>query len=199
MSAASSVQVGPKSFRTNVEWADTSLLREVERRSGAPVSACFQCHKCSSGCPIGPDMDLLSSQVMRLIHLGAKDEILESDSIWACASCEACTTRCPMGIDVAAVMDTLRMMAVEREALRSDVRGRSFNKAFLTSVRWHGRVFEFGMMALYKLISRDLFSDMDKVPKMLQKRKLSFLPHFSRSAKQVRRAFKRAEEEEKKR
>ena len=182
-----------------LEWADPAFMREVERRSGTPVSVCFQCHKCSSGCPIGPDMDLLSSQIMRLVSLGARDEVLESEAIWACASCEACTARCPQGIDIAAVMDTLRMMAVERKAALSDTRGSSFNRAFLTSVRWHGRVFEAGMMALYKFFSRDFFSDMDKLPKMLAKRKLSFLPRFSRGAKQVRKAFRRAEEEEKKR
>jgi heterodisulfide reductase subunit C len=182
-----------------IEWTDTSLLREVERRSGTPVSACYQCHKCSSGCPVAPDMDLMSSQIMRLIHLGAKDEILESEAIWACASCETCTTRCPMGIDVAAVMDTLRMMAVERKAALGDTRGSSFNKAFLTSVRWHGRVFELGMMTLYKITSHELFADMDKVPKMLAKHKLTFWPHFSKSAKLVRQVFQRAEEEEKKR
>jgi heterodisulfide reductase subunit C len=182
-----------------LEWTDAALLDEVERRSGSPVSACLQCHKCSVGCPVGPDMDLMSSQIMRLIHLGARDELLESQSIWTCASCEACTTRCPMGIDIAAVMDVLRMMAVETRATVADTRGKSFNKAFLTSVGWHGRVFEFGMMALYKLASRDLFTDVDKVPRMLAKHKLSFLPHFSRSAKDVRRVFQRAEMEEKKR
>ncbi len=182
-----------------LEWTDNALLREVERRSGACVSACFQCHKCSSGCPIAPDMDLLSSQIMRLVHLGEKEKVLESKAIWACASCEACTARCPMGIDIAAVMDTLRMMAVERKAALGDTRVSGFNKAFLSSVRWHGRVFELGMMTLYKLISRDLFSDVDKVPKMLAKRKLTFLPHFSRSTREVRSIFKRAEEEEKKR
>ncbi len=182
-----------------LQWTDASLVREVERRSGTPASACFQCHKCSSGCPVAPDMDLMSSQIMRLVHLGAKDEILESEAIWACASCEACSTRCPMGIDVAAVMDALRMMAVERKAEVADARATSFNKAFLTSVRWHGRVFELGMMTLYKLTSRDLFADMDKVPRMLAKRKLAFLPHFSKSAKLVRKVFQRAQEEEKKR
>jgi len=184
---------------SSLEWADGALLAEVERRSGAAVSTCFQCHKCSSGCPIAPDMDLLSSQIMRLIHLGARNEILDSEAIWACASCEACTARCPMGIDIAAVMDTLRMMAVERKVSASDARTRSFNKAFLSSVRWHGRVFEAGMMTLYKLLSRDFFADMDKVPRMLRKRKLALLPHFSKSAKDVRNVFKRAEEEEKKR
>jgi heterodisulfide reductase subunit C len=186
-------------MNNTLEWTDTALLKEVERRSGSPVSACLQCHKCSVGCPVGPDMDLMSSQIMRLIHLGAEKELLESQAIWACASCEACTTRCPMGIDIAAVMDVLRMMAVERRAAVTDTRGRSFNRAFLTSVRWHGRVFEAGMMTLYKLASRDLFSDMDKVPRMLAKHKLSFRPHFSANGKAVRRVFKRAEQEETKR
>lgn len=186
-------------MNNTLEWKDAALLSEVERRSGSPVSACLQCHKCSVGCPVGPDMDLLSSQIMRLIHLGAMDEVLESQAIWACASCEACSTRCPMGIDIAGVMDVLRMMAVERKATIADARGKNFNQSFLTSVRWHGRVYEFGMMALYKLTSLDLFSDMDKLPRMLAKRKLAFLPHFSSSAKDVRKVFKRAEEEEKKR
>ena len=179
-----------------LKWAADTLLRDVERRSGTPVSACLQCHKCSTGCPVGPEMDLLPSQVMRLINLGGEEELLESEAIWACASCEACTTRCPMDIDIAGVMDTLRMMAVERKAALGNTRSTNFNKAFLTSVQWHGRVFEFGMMALFKLTSLDLFSDMDKMPKMLAKRKLALLPHFSRSAKAVRKTFKRAKKEE---
>jgi len=182
-----------------LEWTDDRLLRELEHRSGAPVSACLQCHKCSSGCPVGPDMDLLPSQIMRLIHLGLEDELLESEAIWTCASCEACTTRCPMGIDVAAVMDALRMRAIERKAALGDLRAACFNRAMLTSVRWHGRVFELEMMALYKLASRDLFADMDKMPRMLAKRKFTFLPHFPRSAKEVRKLFRRADEEERKR
>ena len=180
-----------------VEWTGSELTREVERRSGARVSACLQCHKCSSGCPVAPEMDFVPSQVMRLIHLGAEEELLESGAIWVCASCETCSARCPMGIDVAAVMDALRMRAVERKAALGDRRGRSFNQALLRSVRWHGRVFELGMMALYKMASRDLFTDLDKMPRMISKRKLAFLPHFSRSTKEVRQLFKRADEEEK--
>lgn len=179
--------------------AQPQFMREVERRSGAAVSACLQCHKCSSGCPLAPDMDLLSSQVMRLIHLGRERDVLESQAIWTCASCEACTTRCPMDIDVAAVMDTLRMMAVEKAASLADRRAAGFNKAFLTSMRWHGRVFEAGLMALYKLISRDFFSDIEKAPEMIKKRKLKFLPHFGPGAKTVRNVYKRAQQEEKKR
>jgi heterodisulfide reductase subunit C len=182
-----------------LQWSTPAFLREVERRSGTPVSACFQCHKCSTGCPIGPEMDLLSSQVMRLIHLGAQAEVLGSQAIWLCASCAACTTRCPMEIDIAGVMDTLRMMAVQRKVALSDARGEQFNRSFLGSVRRHGRVYELGMMIAYKLRSRDLFADADKAPQMLAKGKLSLLPNRSGSAAEVREVFRRADEEEQKR
>ncbi len=101
-----------------------------------------------------------------------------------------------MGIDIAAVMDALRMLAVERKVAVPDGHGKQFNRSFLGSVRHHGRVFEVGMLAAYKLRSGDLFSDVDKVPQMLAKGKLSLLPHRSSSVKQVREVFRRAEEEE---
>lgn len=181
-----------------VEWKNAAFLHEVEGRSGTPVSACYQCHKCSTGCPIGPEMDLLSSQVMRLIHLGQDTEVLESQAIWLCASCEACTTRCPMEIDIAGVMDALRIMAVERKVGITDARAAQFNRSFLASVRRHGRVFEPGMLAFYKLRSRELLADIDKVPKMLAKGKLALFPKRSRAAREVRKVFEQAEEEERK-
>jgi heterodisulfide reductase subunit C len=144
-------------------------------------------------------MDLLSSQVMRLVHLGAAEEVLESKAIWLCASCEACSTRCPMGIDVAAVMDALRMMAIDRKVAIPDGRGKHFHRAFLGSVRRHGRVYEMGMMTAYKLRSGDFLSDVGKVPQMLKKGKLKILPKSSGNVKEVREVFKRAEEEEKNR
>ncbi len=174
----------------------TEFLREVERRSGTSVSACYQCHKCSTGCPTGPEMDLQSSQLMRLIHLGADDEVLGSKGIWMCASCETCTTRCPMGIDVAGVMDTLRMMAVERKVEIPDARGEQFSRSFLHSIRRHGRVWELGMLTAYKLRSGDVVRDLDKAPNMLMKGKLKLLPKPSGGADEVKKIFRRAKEED---
>jgi heterodisulfide reductase subunit C len=181
---------------TTLSFSGSDFLEEVERSAGTPVGACFQCHKCTTGCPVGPDVDFLPSQIMRLVHLGAEDEALGSRAIWLCASCETCTARCPMGIDVAAVMDALRMMAIDRHVALPDARGRQFNRSFLGSVRRHGRVFEVGMMAAYKLRTFDLLSDVGKVPGMLAKGKLSLLPKRSGSAKEVREVFRRAQEEE---
>ena len=173
-----------------------TFVTDVERRTGTAVSACMQCHKCSTGCPVGPEMDLLPSQIMRLIHLGQQDEVLSCGSIWLCATCEACTTRCPMGIDIAAVMDTLRIMAVERGAALPDARGKAFYQSFLGSVKRHGRVFEMEMLTLYKLRTLRFFEDVDKAPKMFLQGKLGLLPNRSGSVKQVREVFRRAAEEE---
>jgi heterodisulfide reductase subunit C len=90
-------------------------------------------------------------------------------------------------------------MAVERKAAIPDPKVRKFNDSFLKNIRWIGRIYELGMMAMYKLRSRDLFSDVEKVPGMLSKRKLALRPHFSKSSREVRAVFKRAEEEEKNR
>src|SRR5574340_652808 len=109
-----------------LRWQSTDFLAEVQSRAGTPVNACFQCHKCTSGCPIGPEMDFLPSQIMRLVHLGAEAETLGSQAIWLCASCETCTARCPMQIDIAAVMDALRMIAVERRIALPDQHGKQF-------------------------------------------------------------------------
>jgi heterodisulfide reductase subunit C2 len=181
-----------------ISWNDNGLLDEVQQRSGTQVSACFQCHKCSTGCPIGPDMDFLPSQIMRLVHLGADQEVLGSQAIWLCASCEACTTRCPMEIDIAGVMDALRIMAIDRQTDLPDARGKQFHRSFLGSVRRHGRVYEMGMMTAYKLRTLDLFSDVGKVPQLLAQGKLALWPNRSGDAKQVREIFRRAEEEDRK-
>ena len=177
-----------------IQWSGGAFLAEVERRSGARVSACLQCHKCTTGCPVGPELDYLPSQVMRLVQLGAEAEALGSRAIWMCASCEACTTRCPMAIDIAAVMDALRMMAIDRQIALPDARGRQFNRSFLASVRRHGRVFELGLMAAYTLRTGDLFSDVEKAPKMLAKGKLSLRPKRSGGVGDVRKVFRRTEE-----
>ena len=95
-------------------------------------------------------------------------------------------------------MDTLRILAIDRQTDLPDAHGKQFNRSFLGSVRHHGRVYEMGMMAAYKLRTFDLFSDMDKVPQMLAQGKLALLPNRSGSAKQVREIFRRAEEEDRK-
>ena len=108
------------------------------------LSVCFQCKKCSSGCPVASWPSARPSEIMRRLHLGAGDELLDSDLVWMCVSCETCSARCPMGIDVAAVMDALRRLALERGAPKPEGNVPLFNRAFLKTVEIFGRTYDIG-------------------------------------------------------
>jgi len=166
------------------------LKSAVEELSGVDISVCFQCKKCSSGCPVARLTSSRPSEIMRQLHLGAGNELLESDLVWMCASCETCSARCPMGIDVAAVIDALRRLALERGAAKQKGNVPLFNRAFLKTVETFGRSYEIGMIAAYKLGTGKLMNDTEKFPAMLKKGKIALLPPRGGDRKTVRRIFK---------
>jgi heterodisulfide reductase subunit C len=88
------------------------FLETVEQLSGQSIWACYQCGCCSSGCPVGEEMDLLPNQMIRYIQLGLREELLASRTIWLCVSCFQCYAHCPRGIDISKIMDALRQMSM---------------------------------------------------------------------------------------
>ena len=171
-----------------------SLRKAVEEISGVDVSVCFQCKKCSSGCPVAKLAKMRPSEIMRQLHLGAGNELLESDLVWMCASCETCSARCPMGIDVAAVMDALRRLALDRGASPQKGNVPLFNRAFLKTVQTFGRSYEIGMITAYKLGTGKLMNDTEKFPAMLKKGKIALLPPRGGDKQTVKRIFKKVSE-----
>jgi heterodisulfide reductase subunit C len=171
-----------------------ALKGAVERIADVDLSVCLQCRKCSSGCPVGKLAKTRPSEIMRRLHLGAGNELLESDILWMCVSCETCTTRCPMGIDVAAVMDALRKLAIERGASKQEGNVPLFNKAFLKTVEIFGRTYEMALITAYKLGTGKLMNDTEKFPTMLKKGKISLIPSLGGDRKTVRRIFKKTRE-----
>lgn len=89
------------------------LVAKVEELSGENLYACFQCGKCSAGCLFADHMDLLPSQVLRLVQLGDED-VLSAQAPWVCASCLACAVRCPKGVDIAKVMEAIRLISLRK-------------------------------------------------------------------------------------
>ncbi len=88
------------------------FVKLVAEISGQNVLQCYQCGRCSSGCPLTFAMRLLPNQVIRLVQLGLEEEALNSNTIWVCASCLACHARCPRGVDLAKVMEALRAIGL---------------------------------------------------------------------------------------
>ncbi|MBI3945103.1 MAG: 4Fe-4S dicluster domain-containing protein [Armatimonadetes bacterium] len=155
---------------------DPSFLRQVEKAGGATISPCFQCVKCSSGCPLTFVMDLLPNQVIRCVQVGLKEEVLRSDTIWLCASCETCTTRCPNGVDIAHLMDTLRQIALRENVTPSQPGIVATHAAFLAEIRARGRVHEMFLVARHKLRTRNWTRDVALGWEMFRRGKLKLLP-----------------------
>lgn len=94
---------------------DFNFEATVEERSGEDLSRCYYCLKCTAGCPSAPAMPYGPAQMVRLVQLGLKDELLESRSIWFCLHCETCGARCPNEISIAGLTKALREMAMEEK------------------------------------------------------------------------------------
>jgi heterodisulfide reductase subunit C len=97
------------------------FVSKVEELSGQNLLACYQCGKCSAGCPNVCEMDILPNQIIRYAQLGLKDELLASKSIWVCASCMTCDVRCPKGINVAEVLEAIRLILLRQRKDHLDV------------------------------------------------------------------------------
>jgi heterodisulfide reductase subunit B len=163
---------------------DTELAQTIQREIGQNVFLCYQCVKCSSGCPLAEHMDIMPNQVMRAVQLGDKS-VLESNTIWLCASCQTCTTRCPQDLDIAAIMDTLRIEAKKRVVKPAIPEVDKFNSIFLQDIKLFGRLYEVGLMAGMNILTGDLFKNMNMGLEMVKRNKLKFFPSFTRWPKKV--------------
>lgn len=168
------------------------FAHEVDARSHANLMACLQCKKCTSGCPVAGRADFRAHELVRLVQLGQREQVLASRMIWECTSCQTCATRCPQDVSIAAMNDTLRMMSREAQATFEKTTQPVFNDIFLRSIRRRGRVYELGLMAAYKFRTMRLFEDVNKAPTMLIKRKLKLLPKNVPGRAERKRIFARA-------
>jgi heterodisulfide reductase subunit B len=168
---------------------NSNLAQRIQEELDQNVYLCYQCVKCTSGCPFGKYFDWQPNQIMRAIQLGQEDIALESQTPWLCASCQTCTTRCPQGLDIARIMDFLTREALDRGIDPPIPEVDNMNKAFLREVRIWGRSYELGLIAelkLRNLRTHPITEDLDMGLKMLSKNKFPIFPHFTRPPRNVK-------------
>ena len=169
------------------------FLEEVQKRCRENLRLCYQCLKCTAGCPTAPFMDFNPNTIIRMIQWGLKQEVLESKAIWLCVSCEACGTRCPNEIDIGLLMDALREMSLQ-EGYRAKERGIvALHNAFMENIRRGGRVHEATMLMEYKLRSGDYWTDLIPGMKLFMKGKIPLIPGRIKGKDSIREIYRKAQ------
>lgn len=159
----------------------TALAEQVEKATHQNAHLCYQCLRCSAGCPMAEEFDLLPSQVMLAIQEGDA-AVAGSRTVWLCASCQTCNTRCPQGLDIPSIIDHFRQQTLDRASVPETAR---FFKAFLRNARVFGRVYEAGLMGELNLRDGKPFRDLGMGLRMIRKGKIRLLPDVARAPKRV--------------
>ena len=178
-----------------------SLVEVLESIARTRFSDCYQCGKCTAGCPRASAMDVTPNRLIRMVQLGRAEEALRSEAIWQCVSCETCTTRCPKRVDCAAIMDALRSEAYRRgTASEKQAPVVLFQKAFLDNIRRNGRLDEIELIAQFKISGfaatrspRFLFKDASLGLKLQAREKLHLRGEKVRDRRVVQRIFDRCQ------
>ncbi len=95
-----------------------SFVAQVEQISSQRILACYQCGNCSAGCPMSDHMDVLPNQIIRMVQLGMREQLLASKAIWACVSCMTCNSRCPKNVRIAEVIEAVREIVLRTNERR---------------------------------------------------------------------------------
>ncbi len=171
------------------------LATEVQEATGESVLKCYQCGKCTAGCPLAAEADHSPNQILRLLQLGLpelEEQALRSLSIWLCLTCETCAARCPQEVDLPRIMEYLRQESLRRGLVHPKAKDiLAFHESFLDSIRKGGRLHEVGLIAGYKLRTLHLLQDVLVAPRLLKRGKLKLLPHSIPGRAAVRRLFER--------
>jgi heterodisulfide reductase subunit C len=172
---------------------DASLkdVAQIARDASVDFDDCYQCGKCTAGCPMLHEMDMVPRQLIRMLQLGFIDRALGAKTPWICANCMVCSARCPQGVDIAAIMLAVRRTAKKR-GLRPVREADIFDDAFVGNIRSFGKSNEAILAAKYNLLSGHLMQDVLNAPRMAVRGMIGPKIHSVKDRAAVRRLVDRA-------
>ena len=171
------------------EVQNKNFLEEVVKASNVNLQACYQCQKCSAGCPVVAAMDIMPNQIVRQIQYGRREKVLASKTIWICASCHTCSVRCPNDIDIAKVMDTLRHLSLKSGLKAGEGEIPIFHSVFLDSIKATGRIHELSLILRFKLRTRDFLKDAVLGWEMFRRGKIKVMPQSFTGGRDIKEIF----------
>jgi heterodisulfide reductase subunit C len=173
---------------------ETTLAAKIRRGAGINAYKCYQCKRCTAGCPVAGFTGLHPAQIVRAVQLGDLESIMADKFIWLCTGCQTCSTRCPQEIDVAGIMDELRMLAYEHDLVRKDAPFASILRYNADSFKRWGRMYELELLARDKIMRPSgMTDDLVLGVKMVMKGKIGFMPSTGGDRAQMKRMVEAAE------
>jgi heterodisulfide reductase subunit C len=153
-----------------------NAVRMNDEFSTTGAALCYQCAKCSAGCPAATGMTMLPHRAIHLVSLGQESRVRPENTIWLCAACYTCASRCPNDIDIPGVFDRLRSRWKDPAASCPEREVLEFHKSFLRDLKRRGRVHELRVMGEYNLAVRDPLRNARLALRLLRKGRVRLLP-----------------------
>lgn len=160
-----------------------------------PADVCFQCNRCTAGCPLLSAMDLTPAQVVHHLLLGDWEPVLRSRAIWACVHCETCTARCPQEVDVSKLFNAARVAAWRSGRVSPDEAIAAYFASFLENLYLYGRSAELPLTLMCKLKSENYFQDFTLGLRLMARGRLNLLS-LPRGGAVYRRLYDRVGQKE---
>ncbi|MCX7016028.1 MAG: 4Fe-4S dicluster domain-containing protein [Candidatus Sumerlaeota bacterium] len=122
----------------NVADLDLGFAEEVAAKPGGEyIRRCYSCGMCVAGCPVAEVEPRYSPRrLIRMILLGLRAEVLQSDFLWLCCNCYTCMERCPQAIRIPDIIRAAKNIAAAEGRLPANL------KTVSASVTKIGRLYE---------------------------------------------------------
>lgn len=166
-------------------------LEMMMEKAGVTRYDCYQCGKCTGGCPMADAMDLKPRGIMRCVQVGSLNRILESDTIWLCSGCYACVDRCPHDVNIPAFIEEARYEAMRRGIQRRD--SEVLNKVFMANVKTFGKSHEMILAGAYNALALKPTQDVSHLPHMLMNKMIGLAPSTIEGTDELAQIMERAE------
>jgi nitrate reductase gamma subunit/ferredoxin len=95
---------------------DPRLLYELKEFGAVGLEQCINCGNCTAICPLSKDDARFPRQMIRMVQLGMRDELLGSKELWLCYNCGDCSETCSQGAEPANLMAAARCYAISQYA-----------------------------------------------------------------------------------
>lgn len=159
------------------------------------VDACIQCGVCAGSCPVSHVMDYTPRQLVHMIQLGFKQEVLNSNTIWLCTACFSCSVRCPRGIHPTELMKKLKSISIA-EGIKN--KNTLFERVFSDVIKKNGRASEFLLISKYTLLELGMIKHFRFGLDLIKKGKLPLFTDKIEDTSEIKAIFKLGEQKKEK-